>query len=145
MHRSQCMFTTLCLPLWSLKSSPIYYAASVCSFSAGTDALLLYFSTISSPKEDHTPWYHQIQAVWAFHFPKPCTSILSLSILLFCCHQLSLPTLPWMLAMFPSTLLAPPHACKWLFESIYNQKRTTMFHRNLAPQKRGIQFRWHQM
>lgn len=33
-----------------------------------------------------------------------------------------------------------PHACKCLFDSIYNHKRITMFHQNLAPQKSGIPF-----
>lgn len=33
-----------------------------------------------------------------------------------------------------------PHACKCLFDSIYNHKWMTMFHQNLAPQKSGIHF-----
>lgn len=82
----------------------------ILSFLGRTDALSFRFSTVSSPKKDDTPWYHQIQAVRAFHFSNPCVAIPSLANLLLRCHQLSLPTLPRTLAVFPSTLPAPPRA-----------------------------------
>lgn len=74
----------------------------------------------------------------------PCVAIPSLAILLSCCHQLSVPTLPWMLAVsFHSS--GSSSCLERLCESVYNQKRIAMLHRNLAPQKRGIRFRWHQV
>lgn len=54
------LFTMLCLPFWSLKSSLLFSAASFCPFSAETEALPFLFSTTSGSKNDHTPWYHHI-------------------------------------------------------------------------------------
>lgn len=128
---------------FSLSSHFCFSAASYCPLSVESEAQLFLFQSKKTPK-NHRPWYH-IWVVKAFCFSTPSADDPSLSILLYCCHQLALPILPWILAMFPSILPAPPHACKHLFVSIYNQKYITMFHQNLAPQKRGIQFRWHQM
>lgn len=138
------LLAMLHLPFQFFKSLLLFSAASYWTLSAESEAQLFLFQP-KKKKKNHTPWYHHIWVVKPFWFSTPSADDPSLSILLFCCHQLALPISPWILAMFPSILLAPPHACKHRFVSIYNRKHITMFHQNLAPQKSGIQFRWHQM